>query len=253
MLYMDARSREGTITLHNAGPAPENVEVGFAFGYPTSDSAGNVMVHLTDTPPPGEPSAAGWLRAFPRRLTLQPGESQVVRILARPPEGLEDGEYWARVLVTSAPRPVAPEDGSVRGTSMQLRIATRIVTGLNFRKGTLSTGVRVAGAAVRADPSGLALLLDLERRGGAAFLGRVRVQAVDADGKVLASASEPVGVYRTLRKRVRLTLPPESRRRASAIRYTVEAEREDLPRGTALPSAAISGQAAVTGAAGGAP
>src|SRR5688500_4430590 len=98
-VYLDQRTRTGTITLYNAGTRPEEIGVEFAFGYPQSDEAGNITVPITDTVPAGEPSAVGWLQAFPRRLVLQPGQRQVVRIMIRPPEGLEEGEYWARALV----------------------------------------------------------------------------------------------------------------------------------------------------------
>ena len=80
---------------------PEEIDIAFAFGYPQSDSVGNVTVPFTDSVPAGEPGAVPWLRAFPRRLVLQPGQQQVVRILAQPPENLPDGEYWGRVMVAS--------------------------------------------------------------------------------------------------------------------------------------------------------
>ena len=87
-VFIDHRSRTGRITLANPGTEPEEIEIELKFGYPETDSAGNPYVKLIDEPPPGAPSAAGWIRAFPRRVRLEPGQRQVVRLLATPPHPL---------------------------------------------------------------------------------------------------------------------------------------------------------------------
>jgi P pilus assembly chaperone PapD len=126
-LYLDQATRTGTLTLYNPGALAEEVEIGFAFGYPVSDSAGNVSVPLFDTSPAGEPSAVEWMRAFPRRLRLEPGQRQVVRVMAQPPAGLANGEYWARVLVRSrgGQPPIEQTQGAV---TLQLNVETVVET-----------------------------------------------------------------------------------------------------------------------------
>ena len=43
-LYIDSLTRTGVLTLYNPGTLPEEITVDFAYGYPQSDSAGNVTV-----------------------------------------------------------------------------------------------------------------------------------------------------------------------------------------------------------------
>ncbi len=243
-VYLDQNTRTATLTLYNSGALPEEVEIGFAFGYPVSDSAGNVSVPLADTAGPGEPSAVSWMRAFPRRLTLEPGQRQVVRVMAEPPAGLADGEYWARVLVRSrgGQPPIEQTQGAV---TLQLNVETVVVAAASFRKGTVSTGVAVAEPRTIRAPQGVFLQVDLSRQGNAAYLGRVRAELLAPDGSVLAEATDELAVYHRLRRRFLLpfagTPGPGYR-----VRYTFETVRPDLPPGGVVRAENVTGTVAVS-------
>lgn len=239
-LYIDHRTRSGTLTLYNRGDRPEEIEIGFAFGVPQSDEQGNISVPLADSAPAGSPSAVSWLRVFPRRLTLQPGQRQVVRVLVQPPGDLPDGEYWARVLIRSrgGQPPIEERRG---GITIQLDMETVLVTAINYRKGAVETGVQVRGGTAAPDSGGVKLLVDLERRGNAAYLGRISAQLVDAAGTILSEATEFVAVYGPLRAAVVLQVPPGRAARGGVVRYRLEASRPDLPPDAVLPAAAVEG------------
>jgi P pilus assembly chaperone PapD len=236
-LYIDSRTRTGVLTLYNPGTLPEEITVDFAYGYPQSDSAGNVSVSTTREPPPGEPSAMAWMRAFPRRLLLQPGQRQVVRVLVEPPAELADGEYWARVLISSrgGQPPIEQTQGDVR---LQLNVQTTLVMAANYRKGDLRTGVEVTAASARHTADGVQLQVDLSRSGNAAFLGRMRAELLDAGGAVVSTLYDDVAVYRTMRRRLTFAVPA-SAAGALTVRIHIDTEREDLPPGGALPAAPI--------------
>ena len=96
-VFIDARTRSGAVLLYNPNTEPVEVAISFFFGYPATDSAGSIVVRTVEHPDSTSPSAAGWIQAFPRRLTVPPLERQTIRLLASPPPGLADGEYWARL------------------------------------------------------------------------------------------------------------------------------------------------------------
>jgi hypothetical protein len=237
-LYIDSRTRTAVLTLHNPGTLPEEITIEFAFGYPQTDTAGNLSVPVTREPPAGEPSAMAWMRAFPRRLVLQPGQRQVVRVMVEPPADLPDGEYWARVLVSSrgGQPPIEQTQGDVR---LQLDVATTLVMAANFRKGAVGTGVEVAAQAATRAADGVTLQLDLRRTGNAAFLGRLRADLVNARGDVLGTAWDDLAVYREVRRRHLIPLPPGTEG-PLFVQITIDTEREDLPAGGALPVAPLS-------------
>ena len=78
---LDQRNRSGVIYLHNPATEPEEVSISFIFGYPASDSAGNVSIKVIEEPAPDDPSARSWIRAYPRRLIVGPGQTRAVRLL----------------------------------------------------------------------------------------------------------------------------------------------------------------------------
>lgn len=242
-LYIDSRTRTGVLTLHNPGTLPEEITIDFAFGYPVTDSAGNLSVPVTREPAPGEPSAMGWMRAFPRRLILQPGQRQVVRVMVEPPADLADGEYWARILITSrgGQPPIEDVQGDLR---LQLNVETTLVMAANFRKGAVSTGVEVAASRAWSGDEGVYVEVDLQRTGNAAFLGRLRADLVDARGAVLATAWDDLAVYRAVRRR-HLLVPPPGAAGPLAVQLRIDTERDDLPVGGALPAQNVSHRLAV--------
>ncbi|MDP9349871.1 MAG: hypothetical protein M3P24_12145, partial [Gemmatimonadota bacterium] len=217
-LYIDHRTRSGTLTLYNRGDLPEEIDIGFAYGVPQSDAEGNISVPLVEGEAQNPRSAAPWLRVFPRRLTLQPGQRQVIRILVQPPAEIADGEYWARVLIRSrgGQPPIEERRG---GITVQLNMETVLVTAVNYRKGAVQTGVQVKGGTARNDSEGAKLVLDLDRQGNAAYLGRVVAQLVAPGGAVLVETAEPVAVYGPLRIAVVLPVQAAPVPRGATVRY----------------------------------
>lgn len=236
-VFMSHTNRTGTITLYNPNPLPEEIDISFAFGYPQSDSTGEVTVALSDAAPEGEPSAVPWLRAFPRRLVLQPGQQQVVRILAQPPAGLEDGEYWSRVLVTATGGRPPVEQQVEPNVRVAISMRTVTVASLNYRKGSLSTGVNVTRANALRTADSLQVTLDMERLGEAAYLGRVRIELLDAAGNTVHQEEDVLAVYRTLRRRFTTAAADNVVR----VRYTLDNERPELGQSNIISAPAVSG------------
>ena len=232
-LYIDSRTRSGTLTLFNPGSRPEEVQVDFAFGYPVSDDDGNVTVSVMEEAPAGDPSAVGWLRAFPRRMVLEPGQRQVMRIMVTPPAGLADGEYWARALVRGrgGQPPIEERQGDV---TVQIEVETVVVVAVNYRNGDVTTGLRVVDAAATQAGDSVTAIIDFQREGNAAYLGRVHAELLDGSGQVVDDTEEVLAVYKTIRRRLDLAVPSDAAG-PFRVRFTMDTDREDLPPGGPLP------------------
>ena len=228
-LFIDSRTRSGVLTLYNPGTMAEEIEITFAFGYPRSDFAGAISVVLSDSAPGGEPSVLGFVRAFPRRLRLEPGQRQTVRILMQPPAGLAEGEYWGRVLIRSrgGRPPVEQQQGGIR---MQIDLETVIVGAVNYRNGAMRTGIVIdsARATVAARGDSVHVVTDLSRQGNAAYLGHVKLELVGADGRVLGTVEDDFAVYRSLRKVESIAVPAGASLRGATVRYRFSTERPDI-------------------------
>lgn len=235
-LFLGDRHRTGEVYLVNQSSTAEEVELEFQFGYPEADSAGGMRVRLIPEPEAGAPSAAGWLRAFPRRLRLEAGQRQAVRIQATPPADLPNGEYWSRLIVTSRQerRPtLAGADSAVRaGVSFELRT----ITSVTYRNGPVQTGIRLDSLRGDLAADTLTAWLGLTRSGTAAYLGSVTFALLDArDRPVRQWPSGPIAVYYSLLRRYALpmdSVPPGSYR----LRVTVSTKRDDLAPEQVLPA-----------------
>jgi P pilus assembly chaperone PapD len=236
-VFIDHRQRTGQLTLANPGEEPEEIEIDFVFGYPATDSLGNPYVELIDEPRPDQPSAAEWMRAFPRRLRLEPGQRQVVRLLASPPSDLPDGEHWSRLIVTSRrAAPVAAADSGLRaGITLELRT----IISLTYRKGTPETGVTLSDLSTQVEGDSLVTWLGLERDGNAAYLGSVKIVVLDNDESVVREWSIPVAVYYEMHRRLALPLDgiPSG---AYRVRFDLSTAREDIPQTNILPATPIT-------------
>jgi hypothetical protein len=236
-LVIDHRVRSGALELFNPGDRAIEVRIEMLFGYPVTDSSGQFGLETPTTPPAGMRAAAGWVEAFPARLTIPASGRQTVRFLARPPATLVDGEHFTRLAITSKFAAVAGADADAAAIRTEFSVEVRAVTTLLYRKGTVSSSIAVANASTAVHNDTLDVRVDLAPGGNAAFLGTVTYTLENAAGAAVATVDQPVSVYVPVRPRAKLPLtgvaPGEYR-----LRIRARAERGDLPAGVILPTPA---------------
>jgi hypothetical protein len=229
-VIMDHRTRSGSLTLYNPTDDPAEISLSTFLGYPVTDSAGQFALRTVDQPDSTIPSAANWVEAFPKRMLLRPKERQTVRLLARPPAGLPDGEYWARVVV-AAKGGTIPVSGLAdsSGVTVGLALEVHTVLPLQYRKGKVATAVRLDRLTAAVQGDSLAVRLRLDRTGNAAFLGTVRGALVDGAGKAAVTFRSPLAVYYDLQPRFTAPLPAGGLSPGLyRLRIEVAANREDI-------------------------
>ncbi|MGH7658259.1 MAG: hypothetical protein ACREL6_08485, partial [Gemmatimonadales bacterium] len=192
-------TRSGAITLYNPNTGPAEVEISTLFGYPVTDSAGQYRLEVVAEPDSTMPSAAGWLQAFPRRTRLAPLQRQTVRILGRPPAGLPDGEYWARLVISArggqVPIANAPDSGDIK---VGLTLEVRTIIPVQYRKGRPTTGVALGAISTSREGDSLRVRIPMTRVGNAAYIGTLRAALIDSAGREVSSGSGPLAVYYSL-------------------------------------------------------
>jgi hypothetical protein len=243
-VFMDDATRNAQVTIGNSSDEAEEVTIELRFGYLDTDSLGTPFVRLLDDPEPGQPSAAGWLGLFPQRVRLEPGERRVVRLFARPPADLPEGEYWSRLIVTSrrAASPVAAGDTMLQaGVNLEIRLVTSVA----YRKGAVATGLALTGLTAFADADSLVVRAGMERSGNAAYLGTGHFEVVDAAGTVVRQWATPLAVYYPINRR--FVFPLDSLATGDyLVRLRAEAARTDVEQGRVLPAPTVTDSVTVT-------
>jgi hypothetical protein len=243
-LFISHDEPTGDVYLLNQDDVAEEVTVELAYGYPATDSLGNIMIRFVDQPGPDDRAATPWLRAFPRRARVEPGERQRVRIQATPPDDLPDGEYWSRLIVTSRPveEVAAAVDTTVQaGVTLELRTVTSVA----YRKGAVSTGVRLADFQARQVGDTLEAWVEVVREGNAAFLGTLELELAPSEGDVVAEWSNPIAVYLDQRRRFAIpltdVLPGDYQ-----LRLRISTDRQDIDARYILPATPVARALGVT-------
>jgi hypothetical protein len=194
-VYLDHRTRSASITLYNPGADPLEVTISSMFGYPVTDSVGHFMLLTPDSVDASMPSATAWIEAFPRRMTIPPLQRQTVRLLARPPQGLADGEYWSRVMISAKGGSLPVTGADSTGIAIGLSLEVRTIIPLIYRKGQLTTGVALTSIRTRLTGDSLAVRIRLERQGTSAYIGTAKGTLLNESGVPVASFQQPVAIY----------------------------------------------------------
>jgi len=234
-IHIDARTRSGTLELYNPGNDPVEIEISTLFGYPVTDSTGRITMLIEADPDSTAHSAADWITAFPRRMTVEPRARQTVRLLARPPAGLEDGEYWTRLVVAArgGAMPVSGAD-SADGISVGLTLQVRTIIAVTYRNGRVTTGISTSNLRANQEADTLVVRTDLAREGNGAFIGTLRSSLVDSTGATLVQDELLIAVYHQMSPRRVLPLDDVG---PGSYRLIVEltSERSDVPPDVVLP------------------
>src|SRR5687767_4750202 len=135
--------RRGTeIILNNIGEDVATYRVSVELRRMTPDG----MLHDVADPNSAEQLAQSLIMYAPRRVTLAPREPQTIRIAARAPKDLPDGEYRVHLLFRAVPPPTpveaAPKDQ--KGISFKLTTIYGVTIPVIARFGNLEAKAGIA-------------------------------------------------------------------------------------------------------------
>jgi len=164
---------------------------------------------------PGEQFAKDFVRFTPRRIILQPGERQTVRVSANT-AGLEPGEYRSHLRLMSAPLSAGKTLEGATNTSGELAIQLIAIRSITIpiiaRVGDLSAEVAFEGAQMidTAVADETTLIVKMKRSGTSSTYGKLQV-FVDGQPEPVYLVNG-VAIYTPNKDRdVVLTIPNEVR------------------------------------------
>jgi P pilus assembly chaperone PapD len=165
-------SRGAEIVLSNIGDDVATYRVSVELRRMKNDGTLEEVAAANDR----EKTAREMIFYAPRRVTIAPNEPQTIRISARAPQGLPDGEYRAHLLFRAVPppRPVKPAS-EVKGIAFELIPVYGVTIPVVIRMGNLQAKVGIANVQLASQGGKPAVSLDLTRAGDRSIYGDVRV------------------------------------------------------------------------------
>jgi fimbrial chaperone protein len=199
-------------------------------------------------------SIAKMVRFSPRRVVVQPGQNQTIRLDYRPPQNLAEGEYRSHLSIRAEPpavNPVAPketekppeiakETGQAeekpKGLSFKMEVLLSYSLPVVVRRGVPSVEVAITGVKpemVNRGEEGMhrALRIDMTRSGAFGTMGRISVyQQMDANAAIVDIGQPALAtLYQEVSRQSNLVLlkPDAVLRPGSWIRIAYEGQGSD--------------------------
>jgi len=198
------------IVLSNIGDDVATYRISIELRRMTSDG----VLHDVTDPNAEEQLAESMIVYAPRRVTLAPREPQTIRISARAPSNLPDGEYRVHLLFRAVPPPTpveAPKD--VKGVAFRLTPIYGVTIPVIARFGNLEAKAGIANVKLSRETGKPVISLDLTRAGDRSTFGIVRV--LKAGIKDPIAIQSGVAVYTEVNSRS-LTIPIDEKYASAA-------------------------------------
>ena len=173
-IVLDGR-KGAEVILNNIGDEPATYRISVEFRRMTVDGG---LVDVVE-PSAEDKLAQDMIVYAPRRVTLAPHQPQSVRVTARAPEGLPDGEYRVHLLFRAIPpaHPVSADkpNDAPKGLRFALIPVYGVTIPVIVRFGNLAATAGIANVHLETRDGKPTVALDLSRSGARSTFGEVRV------------------------------------------------------------------------------
>jgi len=202
-IVLEGRARSGTIALANTGAKKATYRLTIVNMRMNENGAFQQIEEGQARP--GEQFAEGLIRYAPRQVTLEPGETQIIRIAARKPAGLAAGEYRSHLVIRAVPEAGAGrsiEQKPGEGVEISLSVIPGVALPVILRHGDVSAEASLSDFAYDPPPmtSGggrASLTFRLNRAGGSSVYGDLAATyfAPESEEGIRVSEVNQLAVY----------------------------------------------------------
>ena len=202
LVIFEGGERSGTVTVTNRGDETGTFEMSWTDM--TMNADGGLVKHEGEAPPW---SLQSYVRYSPRRVTLEPLESQVIRIAVRRGLDIPEGEYYShfRVLTLNSEDPSAilsdaeEQEDEEQETAATVVIAARsaVAIPIVWRNSQATSSASID--SVRIDQDTNQLSVDVQRHGPLSVRGYLHLVETAADGtRNFLAEPVPLVIYPSL-------------------------------------------------------
>jgi hypothetical protein len=201
-VVFEGAKQKAELSLMNTGADTATFSVSFR-QYNMSEDGKLV---LNEKPDSTEMFADPFLRVFPRKVTLAPGEGQNVILQLRRKADMKDGEYRSHLWFRDEKdySALAKKDTS-KLDSNQLSVSVIAVYGMTIpiiiRNGEVNTGATLSDIHLDMQDSVNSVKLTINRIGDISISGKLSIEYVPISGKPTQVGMVNLAIYTTITKR----------------------------------------------------
>jgi hypothetical protein len=229
IVYTDEKNKVNNFIVQNESNDNYEVSVSFTFGYPVSDSTGQIVMKYFDNDSSQTSSINNYIRAFPKKFILSPKKRQVIRLTVKAPDTLSAGTYWTRIVTSAVPF-TEQVDTTHTGITARIKFVLNQVTTCLYRVGDAESGVKILDYQLTPDSNMTILTVNLERIGNSPFIGNLILKVQDEKGNVIKELKEYIPLYFNLMKKIQIDHTDLEKGKKYFLNITaVNTEKEDIP------------------------
>ncbi len=179
-VVLAGNKRSMTVTLINRGDSDGSYRMFFR----NIRADENGQFTEVETPVEGELFADNMVRFSPRRITVPARSKQSIRVLARKPQGLEDGEYRSHLVFRKLPsqNSVLEQANEDDGIGFSLRPIVEVTIPVIVRHGAINAELSLSDASLIDTGEGKEIQFRINREGQRSLYGDVDVWWIDSSG-----------------------------------------------------------------------
>ena len=242
-VLLEGRNRTAGITMVNPGDQPLQFRIDLI--YMEMDAQGRLK--KVENPTPAQEELKKILRYSPRRTVLGPGKSQTIRLMARRPAGIPDGEYRMHLSLSPIALPSSPEKTEAAATAQNttdfdIDLLIGVTLPVFIRYGKLDASVGVSSVEIVNTPKPF-VNLDLTRTGNRSVSVNVDTYLISEDGQ----KEEKVGMisgaavyYPNDLRRIKMPLSLPNDFRFSGRNLKIVLKDNENQKGTILSTKTVS-------------
>lgn len=240
-LMIEENTGINELYVHNGSEDQQEVRIRFLFGYPSADNEGRTIMVYNDDDMEKQYGLSDYIRVFPQRFIIAPGQTQTVIVQVRPMQQRSDGVYFTRAVVSSN---ILSKDIDKRiddEINMQINYVLNQNIPVMYRKGNTKTGLAIRGVDYQFSDDGLVVIKKLSPTGNAPFNGTVSGLIRNSFGDVVAQQQQVVVAYFEVLRRLSFQLPEEGLPAGDySLELTYKTIRRDISPGQLVQAPALN-------------
>ena len=196
MVFLSEGQMVQELTIQSQTDSLQEVEFSASFGFPAYDQEGGLYMDRGDDNERFLYDLSPYIRVFPEKLFLSPGQKQIVRILVRDSPNFDTGTYWTRLSIKSqVAEPEAQEQLVPVGQSTAINLVVRQNIGVYYKHGLVTTSLSLTSLNTKQNEGTLEILSRVRRDGNSPYIGSLNAELFNQSGDLVSQSSIVINAF----------------------------------------------------------